>query len=105
MERGSEHSRERGAEILTAQLRSHALVQSAKERVESCWQTPPEGGHTIVPGQWVMIKAFKNKPLEPKWYGPHQVMLITAAAVLCQGRKTWTLVTHCKVVPPPAGIG
>ncbi len=80
-------------------------VQSAKERVESCWQTPPEGGHTIVPGQWVMIKAFKNKPLEPKWYGPHQVMLITAAAALCQGRKTWTHVSHCKVVPPPAGIG
>ncbi len=80
-------------------------VQSAKERVESCWQTPPEGGHTIVPGQWVMIKTFKNKPLEPKWYGPHQVMLITAAAVLCQGRKTWTHVSHIKVVPPPAGIG
>ncbi len=80
-------------------------VQSAKERVESCWQTPPEGGQTIVPGQWVMIKAFRNKPLEPKWYGPHQVMLITAAAVLCQGRKTWTHVSHCRVVPPPAGIG
>ncbi len=80
-------------------------VQSAKERVESCWQTPPEGGHTIVPGQWVMIKAFRNKPLEPKWYGPHQVMLITAAAVLCQGRKTWAHVSHGKVVPPPAGIG
>ncbi len=80
-------------------------VQSAKERVESCWQTPPEGGHTIVPGQWVMIKSFRNKPLEPKWYGPHQVMLITAAVVLCQGRKTWTHVSHCKVVPPPAGIG
>ncbi len=80
-------------------------VQSAKERVESCWQTPPEGGHTIVPVQWVMIKAFKNKPLEPKWYGPHQVMLITAAAVLCQGRKTWTHVSPCRVVPPPAGLG
>ncbi len=80
-------------------------VQSAKERVESCWQTPPEGGHTIIPGQWVMIKAFKNKPLEPKWYGPHQVMLITAAAVMCQGRKTWAHVSHGKVVPPPAGIG
>ncbi len=80
-------------------------VQSAKERVESCWQTPPEGGHTIIPGQWVMIKSFRNKPLEPKWYGPHQVMLITAAAVLCQGWKTWTHVSHCKVVPPPAGIG
>ncbi len=80
-------------------------VQSAKERVESCWQTPPEGGHTIIPGQWVMIKAFKNKPLEPKWYGPHQVMLITAAAVMCQGRKTWTHVSHSRIVPPPAGIG
>ncbi len=80
-------------------------VQSAKKRVESCWQTPPEGGHTIIPGQWVMIKAFRNKPLEPKWYGPHQVMLITAAAVMCQGRKTWAHVSHCKVVPPPAGIG
>ncbi len=80
-------------------------VQSAKERVESCWQTPPEGGHTIIPGQWVMIKAFRNKPLEPKWYGPHQVMLITAAAVLCQGKKTWAHVSHGKVVPPPAGIG
>ncbi len=80
-------------------------VQSAKERVESCWQTPPQGGHTIIPGQWVMIKAFRNKPLEPKWYGPHQVMLITAAAVMCQGRKTWAHVSHCKVVPPPAGIG
>ncbi len=80
-------------------------VQSAKERVESCWQTPPVGRHTIIPGQWVMIKAFRNKPLEPKWYGPHQVMLITAAAVMCQGRKTWTHVSHCKVVPPPAGIG
>ncbi len=80
-------------------------VQSAKERVESCWQTPPEGGHTIIPGQWVMIKAFRNKPLEPKWYGPHQVMLITAAAVMCEGRKTWAHVSHGKVVPPPAGIG
>ncbi len=80
-------------------------VQSAKERVESCWQTPPEGGHTIIPGQWVMIKAFRNKPLEPKWYRPHQVMLITAAAVMCQGRKTWAHVSHGKVVPPPAGIG
>ncbi len=29
-ERWSEHPRERGAEILTAQLRSHALVETAR---------------------------------------------------------------------------
>ena len=80
-------------------------VQSARESVESCWQMPPEGGHTIIQDQWVMIKSFRNKPLEPKWQVPHQVMLITAAAVLCQGRKALTHVSHCKVVPPPTGIG
>ncbi len=63
-----------------------------------------DGSAQVIEGN-SMIKAFRNKPLEPKWYGPHQVMLITAAAVLCQGRKTWTHVSHCKVVPPPAGIG
>ncbi len=30
---------------------------------------------------------------------------VPAAAVSCQGRKTWTHVSHFKVVPPPAGIG
>lgn len=40
-------------------------VQSARKRVESSWQTPPKVGHTIIPGQWVMIKSFRNKPLEP----------------------------------------
>ncbi len=50
-------------------------------------------------------KVIQKQPLEPKWHGPHQVMLITAAAVLCQGRKAWTHVSHCKVVPPPTGIG
>ncbi len=30
---------------------------------------------------------------------------VPATAVSCQGRKTWTHVSHCKVVPPPAGIG
>ncbi len=97
------------ADVAAKQACFYATVQvcsgSTAQKIILPWQTPPEGGHTIVPGQWVMIKAFKNKPLEPKWYGPHQVMLITAAAVLCQGRKTWTHVSHCKVVPPPAGIG
>ncbi len=63
-------------------------VQSAKERVESCWQTPPEGGHTIIPGQWVMIKSFRNKPLEPKWHGPHQVMLITSSCSVVSGKES-----------------
>ncbi len=38
-------------------------VQSAKERVESCWQTPPEGGHTIVPGQWVHDKGIQKQAI------------------------------------------
>lgn len=78
-------------------------VQKAGDRVTACWQPPPEGGHAIIPGQWVMIRSFKSKPLEPKWQGPYQVLLVTDAAVLCQGKKTWIHVSHCKVIPPPTG--
>lgn len=78
-------------------------VQMAKDRVAACWQPPPEGGHVLIPGQWVMIRSFKSKTLEPRWQGPYQVFLVTDAAVLCGGKKTWTHVSHCKVVPPPTG--
>lgn len=78
-------------------------VQKAGDRVAACWQHPPEGGHAIIPGQWVMIRSFKSKPLEPKWQGPYQVLLVTDAVVLYQGKKTWTHVSHCKVIPPPTG--
>ncbi len=81
-------------------------VQSAKRELSRVGRLHQKVDTPIVPGQWVMIKAFKNKPLEPKWYGPHQVMLITAAASIVSGKKkTWTHVSHCRVVPPPAGIG
>lgn len=78
-------------------------VQNAQKQVEVAWQDPPKGGHSLVPGQWVMIKKFVGSPLSPKWEGPFQIILTTDAAVKCQGRKTWTHVQHCKLVPPPAG--
>jgi len=38
-------------------------VQSAKERADSCWQTPPECGHAIIPIDFecVVIKIDSSK--------------------------------------------
>ncbi len=47
-----------------------------------------------------MIKAFRNKPLEPKWYGPHQVMLITAAAVFVREEKLGLMCHTVKLFLP-----
>lgn len=30
-------------------------VQGAEKQVREAWEPPPEGGHSLIPGQWVMI--------------------------------------------------
>ena len=76
-------------------------VSSTRQCVREVWAKPPEGGHAVVPGQWVMIKNHVAGPLEEKRKGPFQVLLITDAAVLCQGCKMLYNASHCKIVPPP----
>ncbi len=62
-------------------------VQSAKERVEVALADSTRRWTHNHPRSVGHDKAFRNKPLEPKWYGPHQVMLITAAAVFVSGKE------------------
>ncbi|KAG9281519.1 hypothetical protein AMEX_G33 [Astyanax mexicanus] len=76
-------------------------VQAAQNQVSNAWGRPSEGGHTIIPGQWVMVRRHDKQSLEPRWDGPYQVLLITDSAVKCEGKKTWIHVSHCKVVPAP----
>ncbi|KAM4642169.1 uncharacterized protein O3C94_016555 [Discoglossus pictus] len=60
------------------------------------------GTHQLLPGDWVLVKKFVRKtPLEPRYEGPFQVLLITATSVKLEGKATWVHASHCKKVPPP----
>ena len=57
--------------------------------------------HMFQPGNWVLIKTWKEEPLTPKWEGPFQVLLTTETAVRTQ-EKGWTHVSRVKgPVPAP----
>lgn len=57
--------------------------------------------HNISPGDWVLIKSWKEKSLTPSWEGPFQVQLTTETAVRT-AEKRWTHVSRVKgpVTPP-----
>ncbi|KAL6467788.1 hypothetical protein MHYP_G00234650 [Metynnis hypsauchen] len=56
--------------------------------------------HDHKPGDWVLIRDFRRRRWnQPKWTGPHQVLLVTHTAVKVEGRGTWVHHTHCKKAP------
>ncbi|KAF4792724.1 hypothetical protein TURU_118847 [Turdus rufiventris] len=69
-------------------------------------QTVPLGFaiHKIKPGQYVLIKVWKEECLDPKWEGLYLVLLTTETAVRT-AEKGWTYVSRVKgpVTPPTAG--
>ncbi|RMC20342.1 hypothetical protein DUI87_01191 [Hirundo rustica rustica] len=52
--------------------------------------------HNIPPGDWVLIKEWKEAPLVAKWHGPFQVLLTTETAVKT-AEHGWTHHTQVKV--------
>lgn len=78
-------------------------VQSARNRVAACWHPPPEGGHPIILGQWVMILSFKSKPLETKWQEPYRVLLVTALQYCAKERKLGLISHTVKYFHHPQG--
>lgn len=51
--------------------------------------------HKFQPGGWVLIKAWKEQPLIPKWEGPFQILLTTEMAVRTQ-KRGWTHISRVK---------
>ena len=56
-------------------------LQVTSNQVKEAWAEPPEGGHSLVPGQWVMIHKPQRLALEAKYEGPYQILLVTRSAV------------------------
>lgn len=45
--------------------------------------------HKVKPGDWALIKAWKDHSLTPDWEGPFQVLLTTETAIQTK-EKGWT---------------
>lgn len=57
--------------------------------------------NSFTPGDWVLIRRWKDSPLSVKWEGPFQVLLTTESAVHTQ-EKGWTQAIRVKgPVPEP----
>uniref|UniRef100_A0A803JRD6 Murine leukemia virus integrase C-terminal domain-containing protein n=1 Tax=Xenopus tropicalis TaxID=8364 RepID=A0A803JRD6_XENTR len=47
-----------------------------------------------------MLKKFVRKnALDPRFEGPHQVLLTTATSVKLGGKPSWIHTSHCKKTP------
>ncbi|XP_062369140.1 protein NYNRIN-like [Cinclus cinclus] len=51
--------------------------------------------HQVQPGDWVLIRSWKENPLTPKWEGPYLVLLTTDTAVRTT-EKGWTHASRIK---------
>lgn len=58
--------------------------------------------HKIKPGDWVLVKNWKDKSLTPSWEGPFQTQITTETAVRTL-EKGWTHVNRVKGPVPPPG--
>lgn len=51
--------------------------------------------HQIKPGDWVLIKTWKETTLQPRWEGPYLVLLTTNTAIRT-AEKGWTHASRIK---------
>lgn len=57
--------------------------------------------HWIKPGDWLLVKSWKEEGLSPKWEGPYLTLLTTDTAIRT-AEKGWTHASQIKgPVEPP----
>ncbi|KAG6935246.1 Pr gag-pro-pol, partial [Chelydra serpentina] len=79
-------------------------VSHFHSQVRVAWPTEPtsDACHNLEPGDWVYVRHHHRKhALEPRWKGPHQVLLTTQMAVKLSGIAAWIHVSQCKKAPSP----
>uniref|UniRef100_A0A6G1RLN9 Murine leukemia virus integrase C-terminal domain-containing protein n=1 Tax=Hypotaenidia okinawae TaxID=2861861 RepID=A0A6G1RLN9_9GRUI len=68
--------------------------------------------HNVQPGDYVYVKSFTERTLEPQWTRPYQVLLTTCTAIKVEGQSSWIHHTRinkapaapCKVTPNNEGL-
>lgn len=79
------------------------VTQLGNEEVEFTfwiWRMPflPDL-HRQLPGNCVYVKSLSDRPLEPKWEGPSQVLLTTHTTAKVEGLTPWIHHTCLKKAP------
>ncbi|TRZ08488.1 hypothetical protein HGM15179_018620 [Zosterops borbonicus] len=78
-----------------------SVVKSVRQEAQLAQTLPLDFVvHNIQPGDWVLVKEWKEAPLVAKWRGPFQVLLTTETAVKVADHK-WTHHTQVKVSEAP----
>ncbi|XP_054247542.1 protein NYNRIN-like [Indicator indicator] len=52
--------------------------------------------HDVEPGDYVYVRSLSENPLEPKWTGPYQVLLISFTAIKIREQAAWIHHTRVK---------
>ncbi|XP_040203611.1 uncharacterized protein LOC120935625 [Rana temporaria] len=78
----------------------HQQLTKLHAKVFSSIPDPNSDGksHSLQPGDWVVIKKFQRRGLEPRFEGPYQVLLTTPTSVKVEGKISWIHASHCKRV-------
>ncbi|CAM5134066.1 unnamed protein product [Eretmochelys imbricata] len=55
--------------------------------------------HSLQPGDSVLVRTWKDEPLQEKWKGPYTVLLVSHTAAKIEGHKNWIHHSRLKAVP------
>ena len=98
------HLSEGEAPPLTGYLPLFSLLRSLlREHADRVLPQPTDDeGPTqpLAPGDQVLLKALSPCPLQPRWMGPHTVILTTHTAAKLLGNEPWYHLTRLKRAPP-----
>lgn len=77
--------------VLRRYLAGVLAILSASQQETLCWYKHCPGSSRSTnskPGDWVLIKTWKDQPLSPKWEEPFQIILTTEVIVWTRERLT-----------------
>ncbi|XP_030424037.1 uncharacterized protein LOC115654230 isoform X3 [Gopherus evgoodei] len=57
--------------------------------------------HSLQPDDFILVRTWKDEPLQEKWKGPYLVLLVSHTAAKVEGHKSWIHYSRLKAVPPP----